>query len=159
MADVPSRSRVRPDILDALGCRNCEFIIPDYTLSTTSSDNCYPDPILIQSPSSGTVIFDDTVITITSTDYSGNFTTCSFNITILDTINPTVSCIPSQILYLDTVCNFLLPNYMDSITSSDNCDTNLVITQYPIPNSTIYSDTIVIISVIFKGLIINNIKY
>ena len=126
---------------------NCEFIIPDYTLSTTSSDNCYPDPILIQSPSSGTVIFDDTVITITSTDYSGNFTTCSFNITILDTINPTVSCIPSQILYLDTVCNFLLPNYMDSITSSDNCDTNLVITQYPIPNSTIYSDTIVIISV------------
>ena len=36
---------------------------------------------------------------------------------------------------------------MDSITSSDNCDTNLVITQYPVPNSTIYSDTIVIISV------------
>ena len=126
---------------------NCEFVVPDYTLATTSSDNCYPDPILIQSPSSGTVIFDDTVITITSTDYSGNFTTCSFNITILDTINPIVNCIPSQILYLDTVCNYLLPNYMDSITSSDNCDTNLVITQYPVPNSTIYSDTIVIISV------------
>ena len=126
---------------------NCEFIIPDYTLSTTTSDNCYPDPILIQSPSSGTVIFDDTVITITSTDYSGNFSTCSFNITILDTISPTVSCIPSQILYLDTVCNYLLPNYMDSIISSDNCDTNLVITQYPVPNSTINSDTIVIITV------------
>ena len=126
---------------------NCEFIVPDYTLTTTSSDNCYPDPILIQSPTSGTVIFDDTVITITSTDYSGNFTTCSFNITILDTINPTVSCIPSQTLYLDTVCNYLLPNFMDSITSFDNCDTNLVITQYPVPNSTIYSDTIVIISV------------
>ena len=126
---------------------NCEFVVPDYTLATTSSDNCYPNPILVQSPLSGTVIFDDTVITITSTDYSGNFTTCSFNITILDTINPIVSCIPSQILYLDTVCNYLLPNYMDSITSSDNCDTNLVITQYPVPNSTIYSDTIVIISV------------
>ena len=126
---------------------NCEFVVPDYTLATTSSDNCYPNPILVQSPPSGTVIFDDTVITITSTDYSGNFTTCSFNITILDTINPIVSCIPSQILYLDTVCNYLLPNYMDSITSSDNCDTNLVITQYPVPNSTIYSDTIVIISV------------
>ena len=126
---------------------NCEFVVPDYTLATTSSDNCYPNPILVQSPLSGTVIFDDTVITITSTDYSGNFTTCSFNITILDTINPIVNCIPSQILYLDTVCNYLLPNYMDSITSSDNCDTNLVITQYPVPNSTIYSDTIVIISV------------
>ena len=126
---------------------NCEFVVPDYTLATTSSDNCYPNPILVQSPPSGTVIFDDTVITITSTDYSGNFTTCSFNIIILDTINPIVSCIPSQILYLDTVCNYLLPNYMDSITSSDNCDTNLVITQYPVPNSTIYSDTIVIISV------------
>ena len=126
---------------------NCEFIIPDYTLSTTSSDNCYPNPILVQSPSSGTVIFDDTLITITSTDYSGNLTTCTFNITILDTINPTISCIPSQTLYLDTVCNYILPNYMDSISTSDNCDTNLVVTQYPIPNSTINSDTIVIISV------------
>ena len=126
---------------------NCEFIIPDYTLSTTSSDNCYPNPILNQSPPPGTVVFDDTVITITSTDNSGNFTICSLNITILDTINPTVSCVPSQTLYLETTCNYLLPNYMDSISSSDNCDTSLVITQNPFPNSIINSDTIVIISI------------
>ena len=30
VADVPSRSRVRPDILDALGCRNHGFIIPEF---------------------------------------------------------------------------------------------------------------------------------
>ena len=30
VADVPSRSRVRPDILDALGCRNQGFIIPEF---------------------------------------------------------------------------------------------------------------------------------
>lgn len=126
---------------------NCEFIIPDYIPSTTSSDNCDANPILTQSPVLGTVIYNDTVITITSSDNSGNFTTCSFNLTILDSINPTVSCISSQTLYLSNGCDYLLPNYMDSISTSDNCDTNLVITQVPIPNSIINSDTIVLISI------------
>jgi len=126
---------------------NCEFIIPDYIPSTTSSDNCDGNPILTQSPVSGTVIYNDTVITITSSDNSGNFNMCSFNLTILDSINPTVNCIPSQTLYLDTACNYLLPNYIDSISTSDNCDTNLVITQFPVAGSIINSDTIVIISI------------
>ena len=126
---------------------NCQFIMSDYTSSATTTDNCDLNTVLTQNPASGTVIYNDTVVTITSTDVSGNFTTCSFNLIILDTINPNVSCISSQTLYVNNSCNYLLPNYIDSISSSDNCDTNLVITQFPIAGSIINSDTIVIISI------------
>ena len=125
---------------------NCEFIMSDYTSSAITTDNCDVNTVLTQNPSLGTVIYIDTVVTITSTDISGNFTTCFFNLTILDTISPTVSCISSQTLYVNISCNYLLPNYIDSISSSDNCDANLVITQFPVQGSIINSDTMVTIS-------------
>ena len=125
---------------------NCEFSVVDYTPFATTADNCDINPILSQTPTVGTVIYDDTIVTITSTDISGNFISCSFNLTIVDTINPTVNCINSQILYLNSNCNYLLPNFMDSISSLDNCDSSLVITQIPIPGSIINSDTLVTIS-------------
>ena len=126
---------------------SCGFSLPDYTLNASTLDNCDYNAVLTQNPSFGTVIYSDTVIKITSTDQSGNFNTCFFSLTILDTIRPIVNCLSTQNIFLDQSCNYILPNFMDSIISSDNCDTSLLISQIPIPGSVLSADTLIVISV------------
>jgi hypothetical protein len=74
----------------------CEFVIPDYTGLAMATDNCTALPALTQSPAIGTTIYGTgTVqeITITATDESGNATSCTFEITLDDTIAPSIEMI------------------------------------------------------------------
>ena len=67
----------------------CEVKV-DWT-QPTATDNC-PGTLLTQDYFSGEEFpFGTTTVTYTATDNAGNTTTCSFNITVVDMVNPTVS--------------------------------------------------------------------
>jgi len=67
-------------ILDA----NCEVLMPDYTLTSTITDNCDATPTVVQTPAAGTMYnAEGTVdVTIVVTDTSGNVDSCSMLVTI-----------------------------------------------------------------------------
>ncbi len=67
----------------------CEVKV-DWT-QPQATDNC-PGTVLVQDYFSGDEFpFGTTTVTYTATDNAGNVSTCSFNITVIDMINPTVS--------------------------------------------------------------------
>ena len=125
---------------------NCEFILGDYTTNAIALDNCDPNPLVSQFPAIGSSINSDTVITLTAMDDEGNFSTCNFNFTLLDSINPQFSCLNNQIANVDNNCSYTLPNYLDSIVFSDNCDTSLALLQTPISGAVVSSDTVITIT-------------
>ena len=49
---------------------NCNFTLLDYTGLAISSDNCDPSPTISQSPLPGTIVTNNTLITLTATDDS-----------------------------------------------------------------------------------------
>ena len=61
------------------------FTIPDYTGSTTATDNCTTSPAITQNPIAGTEVGEGvTVITMTATDEAGNSISCTFNLTVVE---------------------------------------------------------------------------
>lgn len=81
----------------------CTATLPNYiaTLGITATDNCGTGGIVLtQSPVAGTILSggdgSTQLITITATDASGKFSTCTFTVTVQDVENPGISC-PSNI--------------------------------------------------------------
>ena len=97
-------------------------ILVDYTGLATSSDNCDASPGITQLPVSGTTISNTTTVTLTATDASSNFSTCTFDVSIVDVTPPVFSGVPSNITVntdpgLSTaVVNWTAP------TANDNVD-------------------------------------
>jgi gliding motility-associated-like protein len=72
----------------------CGFSIPDYTLLTTASDDCLV-PTVTQSPLAGTVISGHNtqqIVILTATDSVGKTATTSFTVTLIDDIDPVITC-------------------------------------------------------------------
>ena len=111
---------------------NCEFIIPDYRSSISVYDNCDPAPSVFQSPSAGTILRGDGTlqpVTITSTDISGNTSSCIFNIILLDNTPPVVTCLPDTIVTVGEgvyKTEVILPAPL----ASDNCGIKSVINDF-----------------------------
>ena len=120
---------------------SCEFIVPNYQSLITASDNCFISPTIIQSPAAGTTINSDTIITFTINDSSSNSTNCSFRLLLLDSILPNVTCPSNQADFYNSNCEFTIPDYTSLITSSDNCDPSLIVTQTPPTGNMVSSDT------------------
>jgi gliding motility-associated-like protein len=87
-----------------------------------ATDNCDSDVELVSSNLSGEDFFTGTTVVIyTATDNGGNETTCSFSITVIESIAPVIEDCPNDILV------FLPSNKCDSLvtwtepTASDNC--------------------------------------
>ncbi len=77
------------------------FSLPNYTLQAQGSDNCEVAKIE-QIPNVGTVIFEDTEVTIRIEDATGNSATCSFNVILTEeNTEDTVVCKESIVLELD----------------------------------------------------------
>ena len=113
---------------------NCQFVLTDYTGLSASSDNCSGSILIEQSPIPGTVMNGNTnsTITITATDIIGNFSTCQFNLVSLDTIPPIIiDCAPDTIKKADTNCVYIVEDYSNLITVSDNCQSSFVFSQNP----------------------------
>jgi PKD repeat protein len=76
---------------------NCDILLDDYTASATTSDVCDAAPIVTQSPAVGTLLNGSGTVqsvTLTSTDASGNTTSCAFDVTIVDVTPPTTPILP-----------------------------------------------------------------
>jgi len=129
---------------------NCDFSIPDYTNTIVGlSDNCTSNPLIniTQAPVAGlTISGNGTIqnITLYASDLEGNIDSCSFVVTLVDTIKPTIVCNGDTIGIVGNNCSFTLPSY-SSLSVSDNCTANASITmsQSPLAGTIIFSDTLV----------------
>ena len=125
----------------------CQFALGNYTGGATTADNCNPSPVVTQSPLSGTVITGMQVITLTSTDAAGNLATCTFSITPIDNVIPTIACPGSQTISSNFDCDVVIPDYTSSSTAADNCDQSLAFAQSPGSGTIITIATTVTITV------------
>ncbi|MDP5202286.1 HYR domain-containing protein [Flavobacterium sp. DG2-3] len=113
---------------------SCGTIIPDYTPLVTANDNCDASPIITQTPAAGSAFTNGMAITITAKDASNNESYCTFKINVsADLITPQIVCIEDQNVSLGAV----LPDYRSQITSTDNCDSNVTITQTPVAGTNV----------------------
>ncbi|MDX9929406.1 MAG: DUF2341 domain-containing protein, partial [Bacteroidales bacterium] len=104
---------------------SCEFVIPDYRGLFTVSDNCGTVNIL-QSPLGTTLSGHGTTQTITFTidDGHGNTLYRDILLTLRDTIVPVITVQPTDTTgYVDSSCEFVIPDYRGLFTVSDNCGT------------------------------------
>lgn len=92
-------------------------------INHNSSDNCSISTLLINGTSSITYNCSDVgtnVATLTVTDQSGNTSTCSSIINIIDTIPPIASCSISNVYLPTTGITTITPSMIDN-SSLDNC--------------------------------------
>lgn len=112
--------------LDAM----CEATVPDYVTSLVVDDNCGVDTVF-QNPLAGDNIGTGShTIVIEAEDESGNGSSCTVTLAVLDTIPPMVSCDPDT-LYLGPACEATLPDYLSLASVDDNCDTTFTTDQSP----------------------------
>ncbi len=97
----------------------CSFILPDYTALVNATDNCGTATV-IQSPAAGTVISGTTTLTMTSTDDSGNTSSCTFQVILTDGVAPIAVCQDINI-YLDATGNASIVGADLDGGSTDNC--------------------------------------
>lgn len=99
---------------DSVGCgTNVTYQIP------VATDNCTVTTALTSgSPSGSFFSFGITQITYTATDAAGNSTTCSFDITVNDSIAPTLTC-PADVNSCDTVVNGINVSVFENCSSSN----------------------------------------
>ncbi|ABQ05017.1 T9SS C-terminal target domain-containing protein [Flavobacterium johnsoniae] len=122
-------------------------LIPDYTKSITVTDNCDDKPLIIQTPTAGSV-FDGTTVNITlkAVDASGNTSECKFTAALMASASPVIVCPANQELYV----NSLLPNYvhfLEDISDDNTPNYELVFTQTPPVGTLFTTDTNVTITV------------
>lgn len=122
---------------------SCEAVLLDYTVGVEVTDNCNESLTIEQSPVAGTIVSGITnTISITASDDYGNSTTISFNVAVSDTISPVVSSIHNDtIISRDNNCVAMLPNFVEQIIATDNCDTDITITQSPEAGTVIFGST------------------
>jgi len=109
------------------GTGDCSINIPNLVPGLVAMDNCTATANLTisQSPLAGTnfsgVHNSIQLVTFTVTDLSGNTSTCTANVTIIDNENPTAVCKPSFTIPLDD--DGIVPlNVLDiDLASFDNC--------------------------------------
>ena len=105
-----------------------------------SIDNCGAVTLSASSTSFTCANLGANSVTLTVTDGSGNSSSCTAVVTILDTIAPTVVCPGNQLENPNASCQFTLPDYTGLALAFDNCGT-VTITQFPSPGTVIAGTT------------------
>jgi len=96
------------------------------------SDNC--SPVAVSSNFQPGDLFQETTTQVlyTATDTWGNATTCSFHVTVVDTIAPTFSgCPQDTVVSSGTDCSIVVNWQLP--TATDNCTSNPVVYATPMP--------------------------
>ncbi|MGJ8667662.1 MAG: HYR domain-containing protein [Patiriisocius sp.] len=119
----------------------CSFQIPDYTGLVMISDACMP-PTISQSPLAGTIVgLGIYTITVTADDGT-NIEQCSFDISVIDTTSPTLTCPIDQVEVFDENCQFIVPDYTSLASATDSCSVGSIpITQNPAPGTVVSGTT------------------
>jgi gliding motility-associated-like protein len=129
---APVASCIAPGILNVYLDASCFASLPASIFNSGSTDNCnltsasYTLGGLLNATFTATDL-GTSPITLTVTDPSGNVTTCNTSVNVIDTIAPTITCVPDT-LQLDVSGNATLSPSMVLGTSIDNCNNNLLYT-------------------------------
>lgn len=117
---------------------NCEMLIPDLTGEFSANDNCNNPVTITQSPTANSTqesAHNGTVeVMIMATDAAGQTSNCAVTLTAKDNTDPVINtdCTSfNQDVTLDESCMFMVPNFVNDIDASDNCDNAVTITQSP----------------------------
>jgi len=86
------------------------FTIPDYTSEISATDNCSTSPIFTQSPVAGTTVTVGTTtsIILSAADSAGNSTSCSFTLTIDESLSVNDSELTTQWMFYPNPTSDLL---------------------------------------------------
>ncbi|NCC73687.1 MAG: HYR domain-containing protein, partial [Sphingobacteriia bacterium] len=104
----------------------CSAPLPDYRSLVTVSDNCTAtgNIVLVQNPAHETSISGHNTqqqVTITATDQAGNSNSCNFYVTLIDNVDPQISCVDNQIAPAGTGCTYTHSGTDWDANASDNC--------------------------------------
>ncbi len=84
-------------------------------------------------------------VTLYVEDNNGNIDSCVAQVTVFDTIAPTITCPSNQEVSTDNTCMYEMEDYTSLATASmDNCDlNNVIITQMPAAGTLVTADNII----------------
>ncbi|MEO1515349.1 MAG: HYR domain-containing protein [Bacteroidota bacterium] len=127
---------------------NCEATLIDFTNSAATTDNCSAsqDIQIIQRPEAGSTINGPTTVILIALDEAGNIDSCSFQVVATDQA-PSITCPADQTAAFDNNCAYSLLDYSNLVAVSDDCSTNLSVTQSPVAGTVITSSTVVTMTV------------
>ncbi len=99
--------------------------VVNYTVPV-AVDNCTVDPVVMCAPDTGALLPPGlNTVTCTATDLAGNTSTCSFSVTINDTVSPVITCPGNITVGADTGLCSATVNYSVP-TATDNCEDPVV---------------------------------
>lgn len=99
------------------------YFLGDFESLSIADDNLDLFPEIVQSPIVETVLAPGNhVITVTATDYSGNSSSCSFNLTLIDDDAPVFECPPTINVEVPPGTTSTLVELTDPVVT-DNCET------------------------------------
>ncbi|MBK9254944.1 MAG: HYR domain-containing protein [Saprospiraceae bacterium] len=112
----------------AMNVAGCAGVVPSVITGLTGTDNCDGIVTFTQNPVAGTLFGPDPgdmiLVTVTATDVVGNTTTCTVELTIIDTEMPYfVNCPQNQLVYSNdpdlcsATVNWSIPVAMDNCTN------------------------------------------
>jgi len=116
--------------------QNCEFLVPDYSDLVFTNDNCGIETIT-QFPSENTVLTDSFATTFNVTDSSGNSSTCSFSVKIIDVDVPQLICPNDDFRMLDDNCKLSIPDFSNQLLVGELCKSSKTVYQKPSADSII----------------------
>lgn len=131
--DTTAPTVTAPADSSASGDANCQAAVPDYTANSTATDNCDTSLTITQDPAPGTMVSGSGphTVTVSSTDDAGNTGSDTVIFTVNDVTAPTITAPPDSSASADDNCLAPVPDYTATSTTSDNCDSNLTVTQSP----------------------------
>ncbi|MEL7162469.1 MAG: HYR domain-containing protein, partial [Bacteroidota bacterium] len=119
----------------------CEATPADYTTQAQISDNCtaVADISVTQDAMVATPFtVGPNTVTLTATDQSGNQTSCTFVVTVVDRQDPVITNCPTDAdVAVDADCNYVVPDLTVGIGATDNCSAPgaIDLAQTPVPGT------------------------
>jgi hypothetical protein len=100
----------------------CLAVLPDYSIGIVVTDNCDTNLEIIQWPEAGTIISGLlNMVTLSVSDAAWNTEQVSFNVEVVDTINPQItSNHDNQRIDADGNCEAVLSDYTIEVIATDN---------------------------------------
>ena len=163
---------VDDDILPEITCvadqpliaanNGCNYIHSGTAWNAVGTDNCSVTSVVYNltgaTGGSGTslngvnFLAGTTTVTWTVSDGAGLTALCNFDVTILDTEDPTVSCVGNQVVNTDaSLCTYTHSGLLWNVTAADNCGTPSI--SYNLTGATILTVATTLDGVVFnKGV-------
>jgi extracellular elastinolytic metalloproteinase len=114
-------------------------------IDPTVSDNCAVQSLTNDAPSSFPL--GDTDVIWTVTDSAGNTNTCTQIVTVVDDVDPVVTCPADSVETINEGDLYTIPDFSTIASATDNCTASPLITQDPIAGTEVgVGDTTVTIT-------------